>query len=251
MRMLWVLFSSLVFLNVSGQNLFELVCKNDYRAVKEYVGAVNLRDTNQATPLMWAVYRCDLKMVKLLIRKGADAKTKGWILFKDPVSKFDFIYGSCMAIAAGENKVGQLRYFTRSCKIPIDDREIILNDYREIGWTALQWASVKGNKRAVKYLVRHGADINALSENDYNQTPLLFAINFRQVETAKLLVKLGADVNCKDMFGTAPLTCALEIQSRELVKYLIKNGAVLEEYADRPLEEMLLELFGVKRIEDL
>jgi ankyrin repeat protein len=251
MRIFFVLFSSFFLINLSAQDLFQLVQNNDFKGVKDYIGPVNLRDANQATPLMWAVYCSDLKMVKQLVKKGADVKMKGWILFKDSVSKFDFIYGSCLAIAAGENKVNHLKYFIRKCKIPVDDREIILNDFKENGWTPLQWASVKGNKRAVKYLIKRGADINAVSENDFNQSPLLFAINFKQIETAKLLVKLGADVNQKDLFGVVPLTCALEIQNRELVKYLIEHGAMPEEYAERPLEDMLLELFGVKRVEDL
>jgi ankyrin repeat protein len=240
-----------VFLNVFPQNLFDLVKNDEYRSIKEYKGAINLRDTNEATPLMWAVYKCDLRTVKLLVKKGADVTLKGWILFKDSISRLDYIYGSCMAVAAGEGKISQLKYFMRKHNIPVDDREVILTDDKENGWTALHWASVKGNNRVARYLIRHGADLNAISENDFNQSPLLFAINFKQIKTAKLLIKSGADVNQKDLFGVVPLTCALEIQNRELVKCLVKHGAVLEEYAERPLEEMLLDLFGVKRIEDL
>ncbi len=251
MRILFIVSVLLISLQAFPQDLFEMVKNNDYRSVKIYGEAVNLRDTNQATPLMWAVYRSDLKMVKLLIKKRADVSLKGWILFKDSVSRFDFIYGSCLAIAAGEGKIDQLKYFIRKHKIPVDDREVLLNDFTEDGWTALHWASVKGNNRSVKYLLRHGANINAISVIDYNQSPLLFAIDFNQIETAKLLIKKGADVNQKDLFGVAPLTYALEIQNKELVKYLVKHGAMLEEYAERPLEEMLLDLFGVSRIEDL
>jgi ankyrin repeat protein len=251
MRIIFTLSLVLLFFPVSAQDLFYFVKNNDHESVKSYYGAVNLRDTNLATPLMWAVYLADLPMVKLLIRKGADVSLKGWILFKDSVSRFDFIYGSCLAIAAGEDKVDQLKYFIRKQRIPVDDREIIINDNSEDGWTALQWASVKGNIRSLKYLLRRGADINAISVNDYNQTPLLFAINFNQVEAAMLLIKRGANVNQKDLFGVTPLTYALEIQNKELVKCLVKNGARLEEYNERPLEEMLLDLFGVKRIEDL
>jgi ankyrin repeat protein len=251
MRILFTLIALLIFIQGFSQDLFSLVKNNEYKSVKTYIGAVNLRDTNQATPLMWAVYKSDLRMVRLLIRKGADVNLKGWIIFKDSISRFDFIYGSCLAAAAGENKVDQVRYFIRKLKIPVDDREIFLNDYKEEGWTALQWASVKGNNRSLKYLIRQGANINAVSVNDYNQSPLLFAINFHQIEAAKILIDKGADVNQKDLFGVAPLTYALEIQSRELVKSLVKHGAILEENNDRPLEEMLLDLFGVSRIEDL
>jgi uncharacterized protein len=251
MRSSFLLLFCFIHTVIVGQDLFELIKHNNYKGVKAYSDAVNLRDSNQAPPLMWAVYTSDLKMVKLLVKKGADKNMKGWILFKDSLTKFDFIYGSCLVTAAGENKLNILKYFLRKQDIPIDDREIILTESKENGWTALQWAAVRGNNRIAKYLIRHGADINAISENDFNQTPLLFAINFKNIKTAKLLIRLGADVNQGDLFGVSPLTYALEIQSKELVKYLVQHGAILEPNSSRPLEEMLLELFGVKNIKDL
>jgi ankyrin repeat protein len=251
MRILCFYFLLNIINPVRAQDLFSLIKNNEYNEVKNYIGAVNLRDTNQATPLMWAIYKSDLRMVKLLVKKRADVRMKGWILFTDTVSKFEYLYGSCLAVASGENKVNILRYLIHTKKIPVDDREILLYDFKEEGWTALHWAAVKGNTAALRFLIRNGADVNSISTNDYNQTPLLFAINFNRINTAKILINKRADVNQKDLFGSSPLSSSLEIQNKELIRELIKHGAKMEQYIDIPIEEMLLELFGVKRIEDL
>lgn len=234
-----------------GQSLFRLVKANDFEGVKAYNDLVNLRDSNNATPLMWAVYAADLDMVKLLVRKGGDVNMKGWILFEDTATGFEMIYGSMMAIAAGENKIEIIKYLLHKQKISIEDKEINFYENKENGWTALQWASVKGNKEMVSYLAEQGANINAPAETDMNQTPLILAINFNQTNTAKLLIDLGADVNIKDDFGAAPLNYAFLTKNRAMVKYLVDHGAMLPGVRAEKFLELLQEHFGVSNMDDL
>jgi ankyrin repeat protein len=251
MKILFVLlfwtFSSYLF----SQDIFELVKRNDLESIKQYSGPVNLRDSAQATPLMWAVYMSDKRMVKQLVKKGADVKMKGWIPFQDTVTKFDFIYGSCLAIAAGENKFNLVKYLIHQHKINVNDREINLRENKANGWTALHWAVVRGNERIVKYLLREGADINAVAYTDFQQTPLILAINFRQVEIAHILIKKGANLNLTDKFQSSALVYAFEIQSRSLVKALIERGAEYRDKRQWELEELLYEVFGVYSIDEL
>lgn len=234
-----------------AQDLFRLVRSNDYEAVEAWDDLVNLRDTNNATPLMWAAYSADLKMVKLLVKKGADIGMKGWILFEDTTSHYEMIYGSMMAIAAGENKMDLLKYLLHKHKIPIEDKEINFYENKDNGWTALQWAVVKGNNDMVEYLIKKGANINAPAETDMNQTPLILAINFNRNSTAQLLISLGADVNIKDDFGAAPLNYAFLTKNRELVKYLVDHGARLPGVESETFKKLLEEHFGVTNMDDL
>jgi ankyrin repeat protein len=236
---------------LSAQKIFTYVKNSNHEAVKNYEGPLNLRDTDQATPLMWAIYSSDLKMVKLLIKKGADAKMKGWIRFTDPDSDFDFIYGSCLAVAAGEGKLDILKYLIEKQNISVEDKEINLYQNIENGWNALQWASVKGHDDLVKYLVKKGAYINAPAQTDLNQTPLILAIVFGNAETAILLTKLGANVNQRDDYGVSPIIYAFELQNRKLVKVLIQAGATYQKTDDNSLEDLLKEYFDVDRAEDL
>ncbi len=221
------------------QDIFQLVKNSDLDAVRNYEGPVNLRDTNQATPLMWAVYVSDLKMVKHLVKKGADVTLKGWIFFTDSISHFEFIYGSCLVIAAGEGKKDVLKYLLNRQNISVEDKEINLYENVENGWNALQWASVRAKNHIVKYLVKKGADINAPAQADLNQTPLILAINFNRDETALLLTKLGADVNQCDDYGVSPLTYALELQAVDLIELMIKKGAITSDIDYEIIDDQL------------
>jgi ankyrin repeat protein len=247
----WILLFVLISFKIDAQDLFRLVRSNDHESVNSWNDLVNLRDTNNATPLMWAAYSADLDMVKLLVKKGGDIRQKGWILFKDTVTNYEMIYGSMMAIAAGENKMDLMKYLLRKHNIPIEDKEINFYENKENGWTALQWAVVKGNNDMVRYLVKHRADINAPAETDMNQTPLILAINFNRVATAKLLVELGADVNIKDDFGAAPLNYAFLTKNRELVRFLVDNDAKIPGVGAETFRKLLEEHFGVTNMDDL
>ena len=232
---------------LQSQTLFDLVVRNDLKAVKEYEGAVNLRDENEATPLMWAAYASDFRMVK----KGADTGMKGWILHRDTIHNYEFIYGSNMAIAAGESNIKLLKYLIRKCHTQIDDREVNLYENRENGWTALHWAAVRGNEKVARYLIRKGADIDARAKTDFNQTPLILAINFDQTEMARLLIRKGADCNLGDMYGISVLTYAFESESRELIKLLLENGAEFNSIEKKTVPEQLQEIFGISDPTDL
>lgn len=247
-----VLFACLfISTSLMCQDLFRLVRSKDYEAVKEYSDLVNLRDSNNATPLMWAAYSADLDMVRLLISKGADIHMKGWILFEDTNSHYEMIYGSIMAIAAGENKMELMKYLLQKQKLSLEDREINFYESKENGWTALQWASVKGHLDMIRYLVKKGANINAPAETDMNQTPLILAINFNQEKAAELLIELGADVNIKDDFGAAPLNYAFLTKNRKLVKFLVNHDAKLPGVNADTFMKLLEEHFGVTNMDDL
>lgn len=211
--------------NVFSQSLFDYVKSNNYKAVKAYTDSINSRDDDQATPLMWAVYSSDLKMVKMLISKGADPNLKGWINFRDSSLNGYFAYGSCLVIAAGENKLDILKYLLVNQKIPIEDKEINLDENTENGWTALQWASVQGNLDIINYLVKNGANINSIAETENNATPLIFALMFNHKEAAKLLIDLGADINKKDSKHLSPLDHAIYLNDNDLINLMIEKGA--------------------------
>ena len=86
-------------------------------------------------------------------------------------------------------------------------------------------AAYWGRLRVVKYLVRHGANVNAKDKN--GRTPLHLAIGGRHFEVVKYLVKHGADVNAKDKDGNTSLHKAVIMNELEVVKYLVKHGANL------------------------
>lgn len=89
----------------------------------------------------------------------------------------------------------------------------------------------------LKYLVSHGADVNA----EYNDsTPLHYAAwGNADVAVLQCLISLGVDVNAKDRRGSTPLYVAVsEKNSVEILKYLVSQGADVNaenDYGGTPL----------------
>ena len=95
---------------------------------------------------------------------------------------------------------------------------------RDFG-SVLHYAAMMGSSQAIKDLLALGANINLPCNG--GQTPLLTAIksNEHSLETVRLLVENGADVNRGDDSGWTPLHEACSKGDLELVKYLISKGA--------------------------
>ncbi len=62
--------------------------------------------------------------------------------------------------------------------------------------------------------------------NEYNQNPLLLALESGQPELAKLLIEAGADVNIKSKMYMTPLRVATQSGDLETVKLLLARGAL-------------------------
>lgn len=87
--------------------------------------------------------------------------------------------------------------------------------------TPLWCAAVSGKLPVVKFLVRLGADINALS--DTGSTPVRSACFMTNMEIIQYLVQHGADIKQSNYNGG---TCLINsVQSVQLCSYLISKGA--------------------------
>lgn len=224
MKKITTLFILFVLINQSfSQNIYELIEKNEYGKVKDYNKPLNIYNSSETTPFMWAVYKSDLKMVKLLISKGADPKMKSWLKYS--IKYTGYLYGSNFVLAAGENKIKILKFLLKKGYFSIDENEY--NFYnRDIknGWNALQWAAFKNNIEIIRYLIKQGADINSLTEVNDNQSSLLLALNYGKTEAAVELINLDADVNIRDVYDNSSIKFALDLKNRELVKLIYNSG---------------------------
>ena len=102
-----------------------------------------------------------------------------------------------------------------------DDFDVELkNDY---GQTLLGEASYFGYIDVVDNLIKKGANLNEIFNNEY--TPLRYAIISENVDLIKLLIKSGADVNYKSGTGGSALQDACRKKNVKLIKLLLENGA--------------------------
>lgn len=79
----------------------------------------------------------------------------------------------------------------------------------------------------VTHLIELGADINAVSE-DRNNTPVMDAASSGFIESIKLLVKEGSDLECKSKNGQTALILAVGNGDEEVSNYLLSAGAGYE-----------------------
>ena len=90
------------------------------------------------------------------------------------------------------------------------------------GATPLMHAAAFGNLETLKLLLEAGADVNA--RNDFDATALLWAA--RDPEKARLLIERGADVTVKSKQGQTPLMAAsLHRGSSLIVALMVAKGA--------------------------
>ena len=229
-----------------SQNIFTLIENNDYNRVKEYNKSLNIYNSDQTTPLMWAIYKSDIKMVKLLVSKGADPKMKSFL--KDG----NYLSGSNLVLAAWTGKEDILKYLLKKKYFTVDECEYEYYN-REVkdGWNALHTAVYNNDTTIIRFLIKQGADINYLSEVDANKTPLLNAIRYDKIEAAVELIKLGADVNIRDEYYDSAMSIALEAGNRMLAKMIYNNGFKFTEKRKGKYLEAIKKMFNVDSFEML
>lgn len=96
------------------------------------------------------------------------------------------------------------------------------------GYTPLAWAAARGDHKSVDILFRHGASITVT--NNFNQQPIHLAARTGNVETVRVLVSNGADVNVQEPeTNMTPLHYAAECQDNAIhVQELADLGACID-----------------------
>lgn len=79
------------------------------------------------------------------------------------------------------------------------------------------------DRDVVKFLKRHGADMNATDEK--GNTALMLAVIRNNHRLVHHLVEYGANVNAVNAAGETPLLLAEQVGATELIQFLQRNGA--------------------------
>ena len=242
--------------------LKEAVRSGDDGAVRALIGQgadVNAPEGDGATVLHWAVRWDNSAAVDLLLEAGARADTANAYgvtpLSLACINRSARTVARLLAAGADPNaatSMGETALMTCARTGAADAVRALLEagagnvNARESsrGQTALMWAVAQGHPDVVRVLVEHGADVHARTETRAllvsvggrgaeraanlplgGFTPLLFAARQGSVESARLLLDAGADVNETGPDGASVLVVASFSGHGELAGFLLSRGA--------------------------
>jgi uncharacterized protein len=103
----------------------------------------------------------------------------------------------------------------------------LVSAYAEDGFQPLGLACYFGHLDSAEYLVKAGAPINALSQNDLRAAPIQSAAAGGHRRIVKMLLEHHADPNIREQGGYTPLHTAAQDGDDEMIRILLYSGADL------------------------
>ena len=241
--------------------LLEAARASDWATVRSLLDAgadPNATAADGATALHWAAYHDDQAVAGLLLDAGADPNTANDLdatpLWNASLNGSAAMVERLLDAGANANTAllgGESVLMTAARTGNPEVVRMLLaagadpNAAGARGQTALMWAAAQEHPEAVRLLIEYGADVNARSESwsqlmaipphadPANQqmvphggnTALLFAARVGYLESARLLVVAGSDLDAMDAWGVTPTVYAAHSGYRELAAFLLENGA--------------------------
>ena len=191
--------------------LLDAVENGDKEAVRSLLREnvdVNASRADGATALAWAAHRDDLETAELLIRAGASVNAANE-------------YGvTPLTLACTNGSAAMVDTLLKAGANP--------NAALPAGETALMACARTGVPDAVKLLLARGADVNA-KETRRGQTALMWALEDKHLEVARVLIEHGANVHARSKGGFTPLVLAARECDPASVQTLLEAGANVNE----------------------
>src|SRR5262245_20588861 len=198
--------------------LVDAVKNQDVQKVRALLGQhaeVNVRSEDGSTALLWAAHWSDLQTAELLVRAGADANVANDFRMT-PLSQACTNGNSALVdllLKAGANP-----------KTPI-----------ATGETPVMTCARTGNDEAVRLLIVHGADVNA-KEPAQNQTAAMWAAAERHTRVLRTLIETNADLKAHTKTGFTPLHFAARVGDVDSARMLLDAGVDLNIRYEREAE---------------
>ena len=207
--------------------------------------------------LIWAAHRNDLQMVDLLLSVGVNIKGANEFgataLYAAAAHADATMAMKLLEAGADANGVllsGETPLMEAARRGNLATSQALLAgkanpnaQEKNGGQTALMWALSERHARVVEELVRRGADVHARSKTGF--TPLMFAAQQGDVDSARILIAAGARPNdVVPSSGLTPLIVASAMGRRGVAALLLEKGAdpnAVDAQGFTPLQNAALE----------
>lgn len=93
-----------------------------------------------------------------------------------------------------------------------------------LGQSAMTVAAYWNRPDIIRLLAAHGGDLN-ISDDHIRDTALIQAAINSRLETATVLLELGADPNRQNRYGHSALHISVHMMDEQMVEQLLKHGA--------------------------
>src|SRR5262245_54848239 len=235
--------------------------RNDIAALRAMVTKhvnVNTPQPDGTTALQWAVHWNDVETVRLLLRAGASVATTNRFgaspLSEAAISGNADLVKALLAAGADAKSLstpdGETVLMSAARSGNVDAVRMLLDRGADVnarehykGQTALMWAAAERHAPVVKLLLERGADwkirgfdretkppklsaasaISPIPRGGF--TALMFTAREGDLESARVMLDAGVDVNHGDVDNVTPLVAAIMNKQYTLAKFLIDRGA--------------------------
>lgn len=193
--------------DAAGSNNTEVV-----RLLIENHANINIKNNKESTPLNAACFSGSFDSINLLLEHGAKVNEKDIY----GCSPFFIIATSSLPF---EERIEVMKSLLAHGAL-VNDVLGGTNVLPDTGITPLMVAATEGKTDMVKFLLSHGADVNA--RNSLGATAMHRVAN---AEIAKMLLEHHAEVNVRSKSGDTPLHMSAKLGNLEVAKVLIENRA--------------------------
>ncbi|MGX5609852.1 ankyrin repeat domain-containing protein [Bacillus cereus] len=173
----------------------------------QYGADINEKDGNDTTGLMIAIYQSNMEMVKFLIANGADVNIHS-------------IHGTALKKTLLDRNDGL-------SDLLIDSGALIVDVHNEMKESALHIAAQVGSLKRVQYFVQSGIPVN--QPNRAGQTPVMIACMHRHYDVVEYLIACGAHIKATSSKEVMGILNILNDGNLKLIQLLLEHGLNLYE----------------------
>ena len=167
----------------------------------------------EGTPLITIAARAGaLEVLQYLIKAGADINAK------TPAGETPLMLAAFFG--TGDDGAQSYARHESALRLLVSAGASVENEPHY--YTALAYAAYKGREKTLRYLMEHGASVNANVENGmtYVNTPLMMAAIMGHLDTAVMLLNAGADPRVRVRGGLTARDLALKNKHEHVARVL-------------------------------